>query len=379
MAIKAGLNLDSDISTGVTDSDGKPVFTDNDGNVYCPDEEALKNYCFAEQDADLSKGENAGTVQKFFDFMAMHVFLPWVRALTVAFNRLKGDAKTTVAELEEKIGEGYDAIDERVQELEKNLESTESKVTEIDGECDAIDERVQKIEEEVVQSAEAATLNANEAADNANNAAGRANDIADNAIGLVNTAIDAAQSVRDDFNAGAIPALQEQNKKNGFLFWVGTQAEYEEQKDTIPENTLCIISDDTTEADILKAVAEMQAVKDEMQTIFNGIAGVSLGSGPIEVNVYEFDWFMARTREDEGQVDVTIVFDCVRKDRDALVVWATTYDHTYNGDKYELLFTHMDDGTYTVEATWTYENSDNGIESKTFELDELYGFKFPKG
>lgn len=70
---------------------------------------------------------------------------------------------------------------------------------------------------------------------------------------------DIAQSVRDDFDAGAIPALQEQNKKAGFMFWVGTKAEYKAQKDTLPENVLCIVTDDTTEADMKKAIETLQS------------------------------------------------------------------------------------------------------------------------
>lgn len=64
-----------------------------------------------------------------------------------------------------------------------------------------------------------------------------------------------AQAVRDDFNAGAIPALLDQNSQNGFRFWTGTAAEYEVQKADLPANTFCVIIDDTTEADLLAEIA----------------------------------------------------------------------------------------------------------------------------
>lgn len=97
-------------------------FTDETGNVVGPTDEQLEPYTFEKQKDDLSEtlgGANA--VKKFFDFMSMRVFLPWLRTLTVAFNRLKGDAKSSVAELEKKVGKGYDSIDERVQTIERDV------------------------------------------------------------------------------------------------------------------------------------------------------------------------------------------------------------------------------------------------------------------
>ena len=63
-----------------------------------------------------------------------------------------------------------------------------------------------------------------------------------------------AHSVRDDFDAGAIPALLDHNSKAGFRFWSGTKEEYEEQKSELPPNVLCVITDDTTKDELASAV-----------------------------------------------------------------------------------------------------------------------------
>lgn len=50
--------------------------------------------------------------------------------------------------------------------------------------------------------------------------------------------------MQDTIKPGYAPSLMEHNKKNDFRFWVGTNQEYQEQKNNIPENTFCVITDD---------------------------------------------------------------------------------------------------------------------------------------
>lgn len=61
----------------------------------------------------------------------------------------------------------------------------------------------------------------------------------------------AAQTAKD---AAAGVVTIEQNSQDELRFWVGTEEEYKEQKDTFSANTFCVIADDTTEEEILAAV-----------------------------------------------------------------------------------------------------------------------------
>ena len=73
-------------------------------------------------------------------------------------------------------------------------------------------------------------------------------------ISIMNDTNAVAHSVREDFEAGAIPALMDQNSKSGFRFWAGTKAEYEEQKHKLPPNVLCVITNDTTKDELTSAI-----------------------------------------------------------------------------------------------------------------------------
>jgi hypothetical protein len=63
--------------------------------------------------------------------------------------------------------------------------------------------------------------------------------------------------MQDSVKPGYAPSLMEHNKGDDFRFWVGTKEEYEAKKGTIPANTFCVITDDTTEADILAAIEKL--------------------------------------------------------------------------------------------------------------------------
>ena len=56
-----------------------------------------------------------------------------------------------------------------------------------------------------------------------------------------------------------ITKIKELNTGKELAFWVGKQAEYNEQKDIIPNNTYVIITDDTTAEDINNAIVAVRA------------------------------------------------------------------------------------------------------------------------
>lgn len=61
-----------------------------------------------------------------------------------------------------------------------------------------------------------------------------------------------------DVDTGFVTSIKEQNSGKAAKIWIGTQAEYIAQKESIPENTFCIITDDTTAEDIEAEIAEVK-------------------------------------------------------------------------------------------------------------------------
>lgn len=178
--------------------------------------------------------------------------------------------------------------------------------------------------------------------------------------------LDMVVAVREDFNAGAIPALQEQNKKAGFMFWVGTKAEYEAQMATLDENTFCVITDDTTEE---KLLADIEANK-----------WVDLGTAPIQVDLQQFDRFMLEYNYNgTGSLyKRTILFDhVIRKPEilevDAYAHFSARIDGANVDRDYKLHFTG-NNGVYNVEAT---HMDVGGSTTNIQKFDKIYGFKTP--
>lgn len=70
------------------------------------------------------------------------------------------------------------------------------------------------------------------------------------------TAIQQAVSTGEitDVDTGFVTRIKELNSGVGLYFWVGTNAEYIQQKDSLPKNTFAIISDDNTKDTILNAI-----------------------------------------------------------------------------------------------------------------------------
>ena len=192
-------------------------------------------------------------------------------------------------------------------------------------------------------------------------------DVYQQLLKLSNDTREIAQSVRDDFEAGAIPALQEQNKKEGFMFWVGTKAEYEAQKDTISKNTFCVITDDTTEADILKVIDQMSGV--ELQA-------------PIQHDPSEFDYFIGYI--ESGGYTKKITFNRIDIDSN-LNVYAYAFvpavlGGTITPEQYAIhkLHFYWGDGGYMLDTTFTaYDIASKTQNTSTSNFNRIVGYKTP--
>ena len=68
-----------------------------------------------------------------------------------------------------------------------------------------------------------------------------------------------AQSVRDEFDSGVVPALKDLNSYRGVRFWLGMNAQYLEQEASLPDGTLCAILDDTLLPEMLAAIEQLKA------------------------------------------------------------------------------------------------------------------------
>lgn len=276
------MDLEKDFVTEEVNGDGAVV------GVNGPAEEDLIDYKFKNQADDFSKTlGDSDKVKNFFDFMPFRVFLPWLRALTDALNALKGDTKSTVAELEKKIGDGYDAIDERVENLEENIDVIGSQVNGLEEKVGegygAIDKRVQKIENEVVSSAEEATVNANEAADRANEAAKSASDVV-GAVDEVTARAEAALAtvkIKD-----AAQSIVDLNGGRKYL-WEGTKEKFSQDERSLPDGAICFVTNDDFDAQIIEAVKKIGA-------LIEYLSGVDMGyaDGKITVDPRGFDYFV---------------------------------------------------------------------------------------
>lgn len=83
----------------------------------------------------------------------------------------------------------------------------------------------------------------------------------------------AAQTAKD---AAAGVVTIEQNSQDELRFWVGTEEEYGEQKDTFSANTFCVITNDTTEEEILAATKETTEKVNGLSDTVNGLSDTVL-------------------------------------------------------------------------------------------------------
>ena len=96
MAIQAS-DLDSDLK----------VFEQKDGSVDdSVNADSLDHYLHQKQEDSFS-GEDSSRVKKFFDYINLHVFLPWIKALTKGFNALKRSVEEEYLK-SERVQQKYD-------------------------------------------------------------------------------------------------------------------------------------------------------------------------------------------------------------------------------------------------------------------------------
>lgn len=177
-------------------------------------------------------------------------------------------------------------------------------------------------------------------------------------IALMEESRDIAQSVRDDFEAGAIPALQEQNKKAGFMFWVGTKAEYAAQKDSLPENTFCVITDDTSKDEILRNLEILKIVP--------------LGSLPINKYVHSYDYFVVYMNGKK------LIFNDLTSDSDTLDLYARCYTADANNTYLYQLHFYWGDGGYMCDATTRMTTATGSVMNYPLAYTAIYGGNFIK-
>lgn len=70
--------------------------------------------------------------------------------------------------------------------------------------------------------------------------------------------------------SGYAPSLVERNKNRNFRFWVGSNGEYEEQKNGLPENTFCIVEDEV----LSENLGEFQEEADFESAVFKIVSSM---------------------------------------------------------------------------------------------------------
>ena len=104
MGIKAN-DLDNDLKN----------FKNEDQTIATVEAAELTNYLHISQDDALASGTTAERVKKFFDFIPLHVFLPWLRALTEMLN----ESTTNTGNLREDLSH----LDSGFSTLKTNFEN----------------------------------------------------------------------------------------------------------------------------------------------------------------------------------------------------------------------------------------------------------------
>lgn len=84
--------------------------------------------------------------------------------------------------------------------------------------------------------------------------------------------------MQDSIKPGYAPSLMEHNNGNDFRFWVGTEKEYEQKKDTLPPNTFCITVDGRGAEDFVPSntpnLGVFESEKELEKALSNTLAGM---------------------------------------------------------------------------------------------------------
>ena len=122
MGIKAN-DLDNDLKN----------FKNEDQTIATVEAAELTNYLHISQDDALASGTTAERVKKFFDFIPLHVFLPWLRALTEMLN----ESTTNTGNLSEDLSHldsGFSTLktnfEKHLAEADRDLETINAALAE---------------------------------------------------------------------------------------------------------------------------------------------------------------------------------------------------------------------------------------------------------
>lgn len=173
-----------------------------------------------------------------------------------------------------------------------------------------------------------------------------------------------AQGVRDEFDNGVVPALKDLHSNNGLKMWVGDDMAYYYAKDTLPENTLCIITNDTTKDDLLAAISDLRNQITELK-------GVELGTVPLQVDPFKFTYFVGVNYDSYGNVRQSVVFNITHCSYNKLELYASgQWKSEAEEFQYSLAFHWMSGGFgLGITCTDTEGNTTQG------SFDKILGFK----
>ncbi len=137
-----------------------------------------------------------------------------------------------------------ESAEERLTTTETDIDAAEERLTMAESDIHAAVERLTKAESDI----NAAEVRLDVAVESANTAAKDATDKAEAAAGAAQAATDAAErALKAAENAQAedrAAAITELNKQKLAYLWIGSEEEFEDQKDTLPNNTICFPDSD---------------------------------------------------------------------------------------------------------------------------------------
>lgn len=131
-----------------------------------------------------------------------------------------------------------------------------------------------------------------------------------------------------------ITKIKELNTGKELAFWLGTQTEYNTQKDSIPNNTYVIITDDTTAEDmnaaLLEIKSEVAAIKKPYKTDITEL--FTAGGGSTTDDLFKYDAFIVRIADGNGN-DHDFTFSYIRRrveNRDIVAQCVPDFNHLYS-------------------------------------------------
>lgn len=92
---------------------------------------------------------------------------------------------------------------------------------------------------------------------------------------LLDETISSGHLPTDYQSGGFVTQIKEKNRNTDLSFWVGTQAEYNALAEK-PQNTFCIISDDTSRDELISRIEELMKLSDSLKVAVDGLKSYKL-------------------------------------------------------------------------------------------------------